>query len=101
MDDVDHVLQNCVQAQMIWREVIKPDSLEEIFSLDFKRWIRENLTNGGGFDKESDKLYLMLGGLCWLYGCIGIHGSSMTKLATFCRYHTVRKPGFSEQLIVV
>ncbi|KAK8540951.1 hypothetical protein V6N13_060999 [Hibiscus sabdariffa] len=53
VEDANHVLQNCVQAQMIWREMIRLDNLEEFFTLDFKRWIRENLTNGDGFSKEN------------------------------------------------
>ncbi|KAK8660895.1 hypothetical protein V6N13_051802 [Hibiscus sabdariffa] len=65
VEDVDHVLRNCVQAQMIWLEVIKHDQLEEFLRNDFKRWVSENLTNGGAFAKETAKWDLMFGGLCW------------------------------------
>ncbi|KAK8686472.1 hypothetical protein V6N13_125497 [Hibiscus sabdariffa] len=73
VEDVDHVLRNCVQTQMIWREVIKHDRLEEIFTLDFKRWIHENLKNGAGFAKENTNWDLMFGGMCWF---IWLHRNS-------------------------
>ncbi|KAK8558936.1 hypothetical protein V6N13_098547 [Hibiscus sabdariffa] len=75
VEDVDHVLRSCPQSQMVWRELVWPEYLPFFFSLDNKRWVRENLLNDGRFAKACADYDLMFEGTCWY---IWLHRNART-----------------------
>ncbi|KAK8660893.1 hypothetical protein V6N13_051800 [Hibiscus sabdariffa] len=64
-EDVNHVLRWCPQAIGVWSSLIKPSFLTQFLSMNFKEWLRMNLSDAARMVSNPENWDLLFGSICW------------------------------------
>ncbi|KAL4291483.1 hypothetical protein GQ457_14G019980 [Hibiscus cannabinus] len=65
VEDVDHVLRRCPAAFMVWTAIIKPSRVNDFLAMEFKEWLRINLTVPDYFVKVGTDWDLLFAVVLW------------------------------------